>query len=260
MEEERVAILPDDETTVTEKGKEEIPVREKSFLERADELIKNLKGVAGFKDHPGIANFKTVVESTAKREGAQRANLENVLMTVFRTFYKEHSAEILEGRLDFLSSSKTVLVCGSSGKATLPLSEVYKTAEDSNPEMLDTIEASVFFLLQHVCPDSDLERLLEICQEFEADAPAGGGNFMGLIGNIIGRVTDTLENSNAKNLETEDGKINTAAVGGVVGNLMNDDVIQRSMQDMMASVTGENFDINSVFKNLMGMTGIPKPN
>jgi hypothetical protein len=255
MEEERVSILPDEKPAATGKGKEEAPVREKSFLERADELVKNLKSVTGFKDHAGVGHFKTVIESTGKREGAQRVNLENALLTVFRNFYNEHSEEILEGRLDFLSSSKTTLICGSSGKASLPLSEIYKVAEDSNPEMLDTIEASLFFVFQHVCPDEDLEKLLEICQEFEPDKPAAAGNFMGLIGNIIGRVTDRLEGAGGKSLETEDGKINTDAVGGVVGDLMGDDVIQRSMQDMMNSVTGENFNINEVFKGLMGMAG-----
>ena len=33
---------------------------------------------------------------------------------------------------------------------------------------------------------------------------------------------------------------------------MNDDVIQKSMQDMLASVTGADFNINEVFSNLMG--------
>lgn len=252
--EERAVAPADGERT---KGKEEaVAETEKSFLERLALLITSLRSVSGFSDHPGLSNFKTVVDTTSKRQGVQRENLENVLVKIFTDFYDQHSKEILKGHLDFLKESKTVLVCGSSGKATIPLSEIYSSLETNNPEMLDTIDAGIFMLIQHVCPEEDLEAVLEICSEFEQNTPAaGGGNFMGLIGNIIGRVTDKLNTADARQLETEDGQINTSAVGGVVTDLMGDKDIQDSMQKMMSSVTGENFDINGVFKNLMNMAG-----
>ena len=255
MEEQPVTIVEDEKAVSDSKGKQEAasaqPSLEKSFLERTGELLRNLKCIEGFKTHDGLRQFQVVVETTSKREGRQRENLENALNKVFRDFYDDYAEDIKNGKLGFLSESKTMLTIGSSGKANIPLSEIYISVETENQDMLDTVEASIFFIMQHVCPEEDLPAVITICSEFESDKPATG-NFMDMVGSIIGRVTDRLDGAVAKGLEGEDGKINTNAVGGVVGDLMNDDVIQKSMQDMLASVTGADFNINEVFSNLMG--------
>jgi hypothetical protein len=51
-----------------------------------------------------------------------------------------------------------------------------------------------------------------------------------------------------------DWQVNVNAVGSAVQDLIADSEIRSSMQNMMATVTGEDFDINATMKGLLNMT------
>lgn len=254
IEEEPNQIAPLDKEK--DEDTEEAPeIQEKSFLERVSDLISSLRSVEGFDDNSGLVSFETVVETTNKKTGEQRENLENVMRHAFERFYMENRKHLLEEKMEFLAKDGHIIKVGSSGKAHIPLSDIYRDLSETNPELIDSVDAGLYFVMQHVCPDEDLEVILGICKEFEPEQEAVPGNFLGFIGNIVGRVSSKINESTARNLESEDGSINTAEVGNVVQDLICDGEIRQSMQNMMASVTGEDFDINSVVQGLFNMTG-----
>jgi len=241
-----------------DKGKEEASaepeIPEKSFLERVSDLIATFRQLEGFSDHSGLLNFDKVVETTNKKSGEQRENLENGMREVFAGFYRQNRDNILNGKWEFLKKDGFSIVFGRSGKANIPLSEVYAFVFDSNPEEIDSIEGVIYFVMQHVCPDSDLNRIMEICSEFEPQqSEVAAGNFLSFIGNIVGRVSEKVTGANARNLETEDGQINTMAIGEVVQDLLGDGQINQNMKQMMTTVTGEDFDINSTLQGIFNM-------
>lgn len=232
-------------------------VPEKTFLERVADLINALRSVDGFKDHSGLVAFEVVIQTTAKKTGEQRVNLEEGIRDVFEKFYSNNQKYLLKEDMEFLTKDGESIKFGRSGKANIPLFEIYTDLQESNPEMIDTIDASIYFVMQHVCPEDDLDKIISICKEFEPDKVegGGGGNFLSFIGNIVGRVSEKLGGENAKNLETDDGQINTGAVGSVVQDLIQDSVIRDSMSSMMSSISNEDFDINTVVKGLFNMAG-----
>ena len=163
--------------------------------------------------------------------------------------------------MEFLISKEeapVIIKFGGNGKAHIKLSEIYNALSENNPESIDSIDGCLYFTLQHVCLEEDLDAILNICQEFEPDAGASGSSFLDFVGNIVGRVSDKLGKTDSASMETEDGKIDTNAIGTVVQDLIGDDVIQGSMQDMMKNITSADFDINSVFKGLLNMAGNSK--
>jgi hypothetical protein len=244
--------------TLVEKGKEEATaepeIPEKTFLERVSDLLGTLRGIDEFKEHPGLINFDKVVETTNKKSGVQRENLELGMKGAFEKFYDANRRFILDGKWEFLKKDDLVITFGTSGKANIPLSDIYSHVFESNPEEIDSVEGAIYFVMQHVCPDEDLAKIMEICSEFEPQQQEGGpANFLGFIGNIVGRVSEKVTGANARNLETEDGQINTAAIGEVVQDLLGDGQINQNMKQMMTSVTGEDFDINSTLQGLLNM-------
>lgn len=244
--------------SLVEKGKEEAvaepDIPEKTFLERVSDLIGTLRGIEEFSDHSGLINFDKVVETTNKKTGEQRENLESGMKGVFEKFYDTNRKFILDGKWEFLKRDDIAITFGSSGKANIPISEIYSHVFESNPEEIDSVEGAIYFVMQHVCPDEDLSKIMEICSEFEPQQQEGGaGNFLGFIGNIVGRVSEKVTGANARNLETEDGQINTAAIGDVVQDLLSDGQINQNMKQMMTTVTGEDFDINATLQGMFNM-------
>lgn len=240
------------------KGKEEADdhpsIPQKTFLERVAELIKCLKNVDGYRDHSGLRNFEVVIQTTEKKEGQIRENLENGLIDLFSKFYRENRKGFLENKMEFLSKDGEPIVFGKSGKAYIPLHEIYHDLPETNPELIDSIDGCIYFVIQHVCPPEDFDAIASICEEFDPqEEKANVSGFLGLIGNIVGKVSKKLNSSNAKDLEGEDGQIDTAAVGTVVQDLIADEDIGSSMKNMMGSLTGEDFDINGTIKDLFNM-------
>lgn len=251
MEEQKV-VVADSESD----AKSSSNLVEKSFLERVLELVGTLQSAKGYDSHEGLKRFKSIVEKTMKRNARQKAIFEDVIRSVFVEFYEKNAEQIKSGSLEFLTESKSVLICGESGETNIPLSEVYAFCEKSNPNLLVNIEANVFFIMSHVCPKDDLEEILDICSEFEEDEPKlnfGSSNFMSKIGNIIGKVTSKLNNQGGSSFQDDSGQINTNAVGGIIGELMNDGDIQRDMGDMLSTITGnKDTNVNDIIQGLMG--------
>lgn len=256
----KVKLLEDVEETepLAEKGKEEIvpepEIPEKSFLERVSDLIATLREIEGFSDHTGLVNFNKVVETTNKKTGDERENLESTMKGIFETFYDANREAILAEKWGFLKKDGCVIAFGGSGKSNIPLSEIYAHVIENNPEEIDSVEGAMYFVIQHICPDEDLPRIMEICSGFEPEQQESTpGNFLGFIGNIVGRVSEKVTGANARNLETEDGQINTGAIGEVVQDLLQDGSINQNMKQMMTTVTGEDFDINDTLKGIFNM-------
>ena len=155
--------------------------------------------------------------------------------------------------MEFLIKEDIDIPFGESGVANIKISEIYKSLNTNNPESIDSVDASLYLIIQHVCPETDLDQVVEICQNFEQDDQGGGSNFLDFVGNIVGRVSEKLGNSDASKMETEDGKIDKNAIGTVVQDLIGDEQIQGSMTGMMKNITSADFDINSVFKGLFKM-------
>lgn len=252
---DKVEIIPDDTKDKAEAKTSTIP--QKSFLERLSDLVKSLKSVEGFADNSGLINFEIVIETTDKKDpdDQMRINLEHGLHQIFAEFYLQNREALKANKMSFLLRDGHVITFGRSGKAHLPLSEIYHGLAETNPELVDTIEGCIYFVMQHVCPDEDLVSISEICEEFEPQKDeSSAGGFLGLIGNIVGKVTSKLNSSNIKDLEGEDGQVNVNAVGSAVQDLIADSDIRSSMQNMMSTVTGEDFDINATMKGLLNMT------
>jgi len=243
-----------DLTKEKEEDSEKPTLPQKSFLERAAELIKCLKNVEGYSEHSGLKAFEAVLETTEKREGVIRENLENGLTDIFYRFYMDNRPDLLENKMSFLLKDGPPIVFGKSGKAHIPLHEIYHDLMETDARLMDSVDGCIYFVIQHVCPAEDFEKISAICEEFDPqeEKPNMGG-FLGLIGNIVGKVSNKLNNSNAKDLEGEDGQINTAAIGSVVQDLITDEDIGTSMTNMMGSLTGEDFDINTTIKSLFDM-------
>jgi hypothetical protein len=258
VKESKVEIVPEDtkeKADAVETKASTIP--QKSFLERLSDLVKSLKSVEGFSDNAGLLNFEIVIETTDKKDpdDQMRINLEDGLRQIFADFYVANRQALKANKMSFLLQDGHTISFGRSGKAHLPLSEIYHDLADTNPELVDTIEGCIYFVMQHVCPDEDLPVISEICEEFEPqEDKTQTGGFLGLIGNIVGKVTSKLNSSNIKDLEGEDGQVNVNAVGSAVQDLIADSEIRSSMQNMMATVTGEDFDINATMKGLLNMT------
>ena len=228
----------------------------KSFLERLSDLVKSLKSVEGFSDNSGLVNFELVIETTDKKDpdDEMRHHLEDGLKHLFVDFYLANRTDLKAGKMSFLLRDGHLISFGKSGKAHLPLSEIYHDLAENNPELVDTIEGCIYFVMQHVCPEEDFAAVSEICEEFDPqENKTQAGGFLGLIGNIVGKVTSKLNSSNIKDLEGEDGQINVGAVGSAVQDLIGDSDIRNSMQNMMSTVTGEDFDINATMKGLFDM-------
>ena len=134
------------------------------------------------------------------------------------------------------------IVFGKSAKAYIPLTEIYSGLTENNPEMIDTIDGNIFFLMQHACPDSDLTRLVEICEEFNPNpqTSGGAGDFLGFVGGLVNRVSSKLKSVDTE-FENENGEINNVAVGNVVSDLFTDSEITGSMKNMMQTISGEDF-------------------
>lgn len=245
---------PGDEDDGKEEEEHKPSVPQKTFLERAAELVKCLKNVEGYNEHSGLKAFEVVLETTEKKEGQIRENLENGLIDLFTKFYMENRTALLDNKMEFLLQDGQPIVFGRSGKAHIPLHEIYRDLTETNPELIDSIDGCIYFVVQHVCPPEDFEKISGICEEFDPQEEKGNmGGFLGLIGNIVGKVSKKLNDSNAKDLEGEDGQINTAAVGNVVQDLIADQDIGASMKNMMGSLTGEDFNINDTIKSLFDM-------
>lgn len=257
VDETETEVIPEDTKESKSEAEPEVStVPSKSFLERLSDLVKNLKSVEGFSDNSGLRSFEIVIETTDKKDpdDQMRINLEEGLRQIFLDFYLANRANLKANKMSFLLQDGHVISFGKSGKAHLPLSEIYHDLAETNPELVDTIEGCIYFVMQHVCPDEDLVAISKICDEFEPqkdETPAGG--FLGLIGNIVGKVTSKLNSSNIKDLEGEDGQVNVNAVGSAVQDLIADSDIRSSMQNMMSTVTGEDFDINATMKGLLNM-------
>lgn len=261
MQSSRVEVIPDEDES---KGKEEMvlfeadeepAIPEKTFLERVSDLVFALKSIEGYNSHAGLEAFETVVSTIGKKTGEQRRNLEDGLKDVFEKFYRDNRQSLVKENLEFLTRDGQKIVFGKSGKANIPLSEIYIDTQENNPEMIDTIDASLYFVIQHVCSEEDLDPIIDICKQYEPDRNESGGNFLSFIGNIVGRVSTKLGGDNAAKLETEDGGINTNAVGSVVQDLISDPEITNSLKNMMGNISSENFDINEVVQGLFKMTG-----
>lgn len=232
---------------------EEAVVEERSFLDRVKDLISALRSAEGFDNHEGLIAFETVVQTTLRKEGEQRENLEEGIKNVFEKFYMENRENFIEEKMEFMTHEGNKIVFGMSGKANIPLSEIYSGLGVRNPELIDTVDACLYFVMQHVCPDEDLDAILEVCREFEPNKQDTGNSFLNFVGNIVGRVSDKLGKTDNKKMETEDGKIDVNAIGTVVQDLIGDDVIRGSMQDMMQNITSDDFDVNAVFKGLFNL-------
>jgi hypothetical protein len=221
---------------------------------------KDAKGKRGKKktltyaSDPGLKAFQSALDTIKKKKGEQRENLEDCLKETFEEFYVESKEHLLKENMEFLTNGEEIeIVFGESGAATIRISEIYRNLNTYNAELIDNVDASIYYILQHVCSEDEFEQVFAICQNFEPDSEGTGSNFLEFVGTIVGRVSDKLGGKDATNMETEDGKIDKDAIGNVVQDLIGDNVIQGSMKNMMASITSDSFDINSVFKGLFNM-------
>lgn len=252
---EEVQIVKKEKAEIVE-SEEEDDIEEKSFLQRVADLINAFKRLEEFKNDDGLESFMKVVLTTDKKEGVQRANLEDKIKQLFTNFYNIHSKSLKEENFDFLldSQNSVSIIFGKSGKANIKISEIYTLLSESYPDLIDTVDGNMYFVLQHVCPESDLDDILTICDKFDqSPTESGGGNFIDLIGNIIGRVSEKFDGQENESLEDENGKLNPHKIGTLVTDLFGDDQIQGGMKNMMTNLTSDDFDINSVFQNLMKM-------
>ena len=225
----------------------------KTFFERLSDFLNSLMKIEGYTEDSGLTNFNTVLVAANRKTGSARDNLENSIMAEFGKFYEYGRSFFLKGETGFLGEDgrNHVIKFGQSGKANIPICKIYSALVENNPELIDSVDAGIFFISLHVCPEEDFDTISEICEQFEPAKTNAGTNFMGFIGNIVGKVSDRLGGDNSKNLETEDGKINTGEVGNVVVDLINDQGIKDAMNNMMSSLTDEKFDINSVLGGLL---------
>lgn len=258
---ELVADDAEETEELVDKGKEEATkpeIPEKTFLERVSDLISALQSVDGYEKHPGLINFEQVVEMTNKRKGSDKDALESGIRKVFEKFYLENRKLLLIEDFGFLKRDGCAPFFGSSKKAILPMSEIYSSLYESNPGAIVNIEACIYFMVQHVCPDDDLEKIMEICSEFEPQQNDAPKSIMSFIGNIIGRASEKVGATGAKGLEDENGQIDTKALIKVAGEMFEDGEIGNSMQSLIQSIGKEDIDMNSVLKGLIDMDSFKK--
>lgn len=238
-----------------DKGKEEVDseeVVEKSFMDRLEEFVDSLKDIKKYSGHKGLSKFSELIVMIKKGKSPQRsAALENAVFRFVTDFYKQYREDFLKENLDFITKNKISLAFGKGGVANIPLGEIYSYCMDESPEDIDTIDGAIYFLLQHVCPEEDLDGIMEICSSFE-EGEENPSDFMGFIGNMIGKVSSKLE-SREEDLEGEDGEINKKAVGDIVGDLIGDSSIRDSMNSLLGQVANEDFDVNNILSSLTGM-------
>jgi hypothetical protein len=243
-----------------EKGKEEEMeaieehVEEKSFLTRVEELIDNLIRVKGFEKHEGLVKASSTIKFAAKKGGKQGIALEDMIQERFEKFYELGREDLLLEKMEFLFDNDIVVKLDKNGDSFIPISEIYRACNSDNIDMLPTLDACIYFVVQHVCPQEDLDKILEVCQSYEPDVEENSG-FLGFVSSIVGRVSDKLNKSDAVKMETDDGKIDVTAIGGVVQDLIGDDVIKNSMQGMMQNITNEDFDVQNVLTSLFNQAG-----
>jgi len=268
-EENRVEIIEDEEPeTQEDKGKEEDAVPEPTYLERLTDLIKNLKAIDGYEIDPRLVAFQGVINITNKKEGEMKENLEHSLMTSMEKFYNENREQLIQGKTEFLfhkngeegleeHQKKYTIQFGESKTAKIPLGEIYTVMTSSSPEMIDDVDGTLFFIMEHVCPDEDFEVINDICNQFKpneepVNQPKG---IMGFIGKIINTVSGKMKNMENANLDDGNGNLNSSALTDIVGNLITDGDIVSSMQDMMSGATNEkNFDVNETIQGLFNMS------
>jgi len=237
-------------------------IKEKHDIEESDNPEENgkkkrnkkkKKKVITYEEDVGLLSFQKAIDGIKKKKGEIREALEDALKEIFEEFFTEWREQLLEENMEFLTKEDIEIIFGDSGTSCIKISEIYRNLNKNNPELIDSVDASIYFLIQHVCPEEDLDKVLQICENFEQDNQGTGSNFLDFVGNIVGRVSEKLGNADASSMETEDGKIDKNAIGTVVQDLIGDDVIQGSMQSMMKNITSDDFDINSVFKGLFKM-------
>ena len=227
---------------------------EKPFLDRVDDLIDNLLRVEGYSNNSGLMDFRKIVSTIKNKKGMVREKLENGMKVIFSNFYNQYRDFILEEKSDFLAGTEDkpiVIIFGKSGKAHIPLSEEYNVMLETNPEMIDSIEGCLYFIFQHVCPDEDLDSIMEICKEFSPEEYSNPDGLLAFVGKVIGRVSDKFDGDNSPDINDKDGNIDPMAIGTVVSDLVGDDVIQESIKNMISSVNQEDFDVTKVFNGLM---------
>tara|TARA_R110002072_G_scaffold45565_4_gene126772 strand:- start:72534 stop:73298 length:765 start_codon:yes stop_codon:yes gene_type:complete len=237
-----------EEPRVEEIVEEEVP--EEPFLQRAMNLVLELRGVEGYSDHKGLANFEFVVNATLETpesddEEALKRQVarEESITKAFEKFYMIGRKSLLKGNLAFLLKNDVQINIGKNGKTFLPISEIYQFLEAEDPGSTITIDATVFFISQHVCPDEDLEVILGHCSEFKPAAKPGI-NFFDMVGGIISKVSDKVEKAD-RNMQNPDGSLNPRAIGETVQDMFVGGDLAESMQGLIQQATGDDFDINA---------------
>jgi len=243
-----------------EKGKDEEDqtVEEKSFLTRVEELIEVLIRIDGFEKHAGLNLAKEAITTASKKGGRQGVVLEDMIQDKFEQFYMKGRKDLLKEKMEFLIENDINIVLDKKGESFIPISEIYRKCNEEDINSIATIDACIYFVIQHVCPQEDLDKILEICQSYEPDVEENPGGFLGFVSSIVGRVSDKLNKSDSTKMETEDGKIDVNAIGGVVQDLIGDEVIKDSMRGMMQNITNEDFDVQNVISSLLNQPGMKK--
>jgi hypothetical protein len=241
--------------TATDKTQSKVEViedeaPEEPFLARVLNLVLELQKTDGYENHKGIKNFAFVVEATMKEpEEGDKLGLErqvareSSITEAFENFYLFGRESLLKGNLAFLTKKDYSIKIGKKGTTFLPISEIYQYLEKEEAASTVTIDATVFFIAQHVCPEEDFDEIHLTCKEFRpAERP--GINFFDMVGGIINKVTDKVEKSNVT-MQNEDGSLNPIAIGETVQDLFSGGDLADSVQDMIQAATGEEFDINA---------------
>src|SRR5579885_3075937 len=241
------AVKEKEEVSDEDEESEPEEIEEKPFIDRVQDLLSSLKCV--IKEKHDIEESDNPEENGKKKRNKKKKKK----VITYEEFFTEWREQLLEENMEFLTKEDIEIIFGDSGTSCIKISEIYRNLNKNNPELIDSVDASIYFLIQHVCPEEDLDKVLQICENFEQDNQGTGSNFLDFVGNIVGRVSEKLGNADASSMETEDGKIDKNAIGTVVQDLIGDDVIQGSMQSMMKNITSDDFDINSVFKGLFKM-------
>lgn len=262
MQEERVKVMDDEETAgeLIEKDKEdEEEVPDRTFLERVADLILCLMDISNYSEYQGLINFDKVLNLINKKTGKQRETLESGIRKVFSDFYDKYSQFVLKEKFDFLLEESESIYFGESKKSFIPLSEIYIYVNENDQNFVLNIEACLYFIFQHVCPEKDLEDIVKICSEFDdvsSDQTQNvAGGFTKIIGNLLGkleqRVTDTEGMVNAD----ENGNVrsvNSGMLKDVIGGLIDDGELQNSMNGLFSMINNDSFDANALLKNFTG--------
>ena len=99
---------------------------------------------------PGLKAFQSVLDAIRKKEGEQRENLEDCLKETFEEFYTDSREQLLKENMEFLIDGEDIeIVFGESGAATLRISEMYRNLNKYNAELIDNVDASIYYIIQH---------------------------------------------------------------------------------------------------------------